>query len=143
MQRTERFLKLQMQEQDYATPTKRKRKRGGFKYSTKKTFLTSRTILFKPGDEDTYTDGLGSTPYIGGETNTERITDTQEYSSEAEHEGEDLNEDEEGGDGIEDGVRGHLIEEGGGSMDIDGGGNSTAAQKLHVRRSNLNTSNES
>ena len=160
MQRTERFLKLQMQEHDYATPTKRKRKTGGFKYSTKKVlarsrmgkrlsrvdegeaFLTSRTILFKPGDEDTYTDVLGSTPYIGGDTNSERITDTQEYSSEAEDAGEDLNEDEEGGDGIEDGVRGHLIEEGGGSMDIDRGGNSTAAQKLHVRRSNLNISNE-
>ena len=95
-----------MQERDYATPTKRKRKRGGFKYSTKKTlarsrmgkrlsrvdegeaFLTSRTILFKPGDEDTYTDRLGSTPYIGDKTNTERITDTQENSSGAEDEGE-------------------------------------------------------
>ncbi len=95
-----------MQERDYATPTKRKRKRGGFKYSTKKAlarsrmgkrlsrvdegeaFLTSRTILFKPGDEDTYTDRLGSTPYIGDKTNTERITDTQENSSGAEDEGE-------------------------------------------------------
>ena len=74
-----------MQERDYATPTKWKRKRGGFKYSTKITlarsrmgkrlskvdegeaFLTSRTILFKTRDEDTYTDRLSSTPYIGGE----------------------------------------------------------------------------
>ena len=92
---------------------------------------------------EAYTDGLGSTPYIGGKTNTERITDTQEYSSEAKDEGEDLNKAEKGGDGIEDGVRGHLIEEGRGSMDIDGRGNSTAAQKLQVRRSNLNASDVS
>ena len=95
-----------MQEHDYATPTKRKIKRGDFKYSTKKTlarskmekrlsriyeeeaFLTSGTILFKPGDEDTYTNGLGSTPYTGGETNTKRITNIQKYSSEAADEGE-------------------------------------------------------
>ena len=50
-------------------------------------FLTSRTILFKPGHKNTYTDGLSSIPYIGGETNTKRITDTQEYSSKAEDEG--------------------------------------------------------
>ena len=51
-------------------------------------FLTSRTILFKPRDEDTYIDGFGSIPYIGGQTNSKRITDTQEYYSEAEDEAE-------------------------------------------------------
>ena len=50
--------------------------------------MTSRTILFRPGDEDNHTDGLGSKPYIGGETNTKRVFDTQKYSSKAEDEGE-------------------------------------------------------
>ena len=51
-------------------------------------FLTWRTILLKPTDEYTYTNGLGSTPYIGRGTNTKRITDTQEHSSKAEDKGE-------------------------------------------------------
>lgn len=68
-----------MQEKDYVTPRKWKRKRGGFKYSTKKAleglrmgkilsrvnegevFLTLRTILFRRG-EDTCTNGFDSQP---------------------------------------------------------------------------------
>ena len=44
--------------------------------------------MFRPGDEDTHTDGLGSRPYIGGKTHTKIVINIQEHSSEAKDEGE-------------------------------------------------------
>lgn len=77
-------------------------KEGWFQYSTKKTlarirmgktlsrindgeaFLILGIILLKSRLKDTYTNGLGSTPHIGGKTNTKRITGTEKYYTEAE-----------------------------------------------------------
>ena len=57
---------------------------------------------------------------------------------EGEEEEKELNEDEEGDDGIEDELKGGFIEEARGSMEIEGGGDSNAVQNSQVRRLKLN-----
>ena len=59
---------------------------------------------------------------------------------EDEEEEDNLNEDEEEEDGIKDELRGGLIDKARGSMEIDGGGDFTAAQKSQasILKVNLN-----